>query len=243
MIVRIFGLALLGLAATACVHNANATTSADDLSINQPASSEEEIAAATTTADAENPASHIDTANGIPEVEGPFVWGDNLAVKKFDRFYIAGQPDAAAFDTAKTEDIYVVVNLREPNEMTWDEEAYVKKLGMVYYNVPVATENGVDTSVFADIDEIQARHNGKLLIHDSTGNRAAAWFASHLATEQSLTLEKSLEIGKSLGLSGDKNIEEVQSYIASYEEDDRAAASDDSSADEHVNDDSETMEE
>ena len=242
MIARILGLLWFAVVSTACVHDTNSASSSEDLTVTQPASSDEELAAA--TEDTENPTAAIDTTNGIPEVEGPFVWGDNVAVKKFDRFYISGQPDAGALDMAKTENVHVVVNLREANEMTWDEETYVKKLGMIYYNVPVSAESSIDTSVFADIDEIQARHNGNILIHDSTGNRSAAWFTSHLATEQSLTLEKSLEIGKSLGLSGDKNIQEVQSYIATYENGDSESSTDpDSNEDESADNDSEAIEE
>ena len=70
-------------------------------------------------------------------MEGPFAWGSANGVTKLRHLYFGGQPDAAGLAAARDQGIAVVINLRAPEELDWDEAATAEALGLAYYNVPI----------------------------------------------------------------------------------------------------------
>jgi len=116
------------------------------------------------------------------DVEGPFVWGAVPNVTRLSNLWFAGQPDTAGLEVAKQNGVAVVVNMREPGEMRWDEASAVERLGMSYFSVPVSGWRPYSAQAFDRIAEIvEANSEKQILIHCGSSNRVGGWLATQLA--------------------------------------------------------------
>ena len=150
------------------------------------------------------------------EVANPVAWGSASKVTRIRRLWIADQPDEAGLRQARESAVSVVINLREPSELSWDERTVVESLGMTYYNVPVAREAPLSSEQMAEIEEIVQRHGGQqVLIHCSTANRAAAWLATHLVHEHAMALDDALTVARQAGLTKADAEAKVRSLLGS----------------------------
>ncbi|MFK8137886.1 MAG: sulfur transferase domain-containing protein [Bdellovibrionales bacterium] len=136
-------------------------------------------------------------------------WGNLKEVRSYhDHVYISAQPNAEAIKSFKDSGGEIVINLRNKKERGFlkDEKSIVESNGMKYFNLPV---NGKDMSKtqFNKIEDIIASNpKQKVLLHCSSGNRAASWFAYHAWKKHKDSPEKALEVGRSMGLTK-KNLE------------------------------------
>ena len=142
-------------------------------------------------------------------------WGgiDNVVAVK--HLYISAQPDTAALLDARAHDVGVVISLREPSETEWDEAQEAGSLGMAYYNVPVpASGPELDQSAMEDISALVREHRDqKILLHCSSGNRAAAWFAVHLVVDHGMDIEPSIALARKAGLTKPGMEARVRNYL------------------------------
>jgi protein tyrosine phosphatase (PTP) superfamily phosphohydrolase (DUF442 family) len=149
-------------------------------------------------------------SNGPSSAEGPFVRG---AADDVHQLWFAGQLDRAGFEAAKETGIDVVINLRAPSELDWDEAAAVESLGMAYYNVPVVGPS-FDPGAFAEIERLVEEHPGQqTLIHCSSSNRAGGWFATHLVDRHEMSLDDALAAGRATGITKDAIVTRVREYL------------------------------
>jgi protein tyrosine phosphatase (PTP) superfamily phosphohydrolase (DUF442 family) len=149
------------------------------------------------------------------DVEGPFVWGAAAHVTRLGNLWFADQPDAAGLDAARQNGVGVVVNLREPEELTWDEASAVEAMGMHYFSVPVSGALPFSAQAFDRIEEIVASHpNQQVLIHCSSSNRAAGWLATHLVQREGMAVEDALAVGRRTGITKDAIAEKVRAYLS-----------------------------
>jgi len=152
----------------------------------------------------------------VGEVQAPVQWGAAKNVRRLRHLWIADQPDAAGFETAKRAGVKVVIDLREPGEREWDEAAAVRSLGLEYYNVPVARKAPFSRDAFGEIEGLlQAHHGEQILVHCSSGNRAAGWLSTHLVDAHHMSLDSALEVGKRAGITTDAIVEKVVIYVGS----------------------------
>jgi uncharacterized protein (TIGR01244 family) len=148
------------------------------------------------------------------EVAGPFTWGAVSNVTRVRHLWFSGQPDKAALEAARGEGIGVVINLRERNEQEWDERQAVESLGMRYHSVPVASGKPFSAVAFAQIDAlVKDNEDEQILIHCSTGNRAAGWFATHLVAEHGMSLDDAVAVARKTGITKDEIVQGVASYL------------------------------
>jgi len=147
------------------------------------------------------------------EVEGPIAWGAAQKVTHLRHLWFADQPDAAGFEAARKAGVRVVVNLRPPSEMDWDEKAEVEKLGMSYYNVPVAGPR-FEKSAFERIEQLVDQHEEQqILIHCSSSNRVGGWLATHLVREHGMSIEDALVVGRRAGITKEDVAERARAYL------------------------------
>ncbi len=146
-------------------------------------------------------------------VTGPFAWGATQ-VTRAGNLYFAGQPDEETFEVARDRGVGVVVNLRLPGEHYWNEVSTVEGLGMAYYNVPVASGEPFSREAFAEIERIVGEHGDEpILVHCRSGERVAAWYATHLVETQGLEQGEALAVARAAGLRRDATALAVAEYL------------------------------
>ena len=142
-------------------------------------------------------------------------WGGIDNVVSVKHLFFSEQPDTAALQVAYENGVGVVISLRDPSETEWDEAAAVENLGMTYYNVPVPSEGaGFDPEAMRTISRLVGQHSDeKLLLHCSSGNRAAAWLAVHLANDHGMTTEQSVVLARQAGLTKPQMETRVRNFL------------------------------
>ena len=154
-------------------------------------------------------------ATAPEDVEGPFVWGAAPNVTRLDNLWFAAQPDVAGLGAAKQNGIAVVVNMREPAEMSWDEAGAVEGLGIRYFSVPVSRLRPYSAQAFDRIAEIvEANPEKQILIHCGNSNRAGAWLAAQLVQREGMSVDEALAVARRAGLNQDPFVQRVRDYLA-----------------------------
>ena len=143
-------------------------------------------------------------------------WGAAKNVVRVRNLYISSQPDAETLRIARVNGVGVVINFRPASEMQWDEEEASKELGLAYYNLPIS--RGGDTLDAQSVNragELVRQHaDTGILLHCSSGNRAAAWFAVHLVQDDGMAIEPAIELASSAGLTSAGLRDRVRNYLA-----------------------------
>ncbi len=148
------------------------------------------------------------------EVTGPVAWGAASRVMHARNLWLADQPDRVGLEAAKARGVRVVINLREPSELDWNEQAATEALGLTYYNVPVSQTEPFSPSAFGRVEELVAKHsNDQVLVHCSSGNRVAGWFATHLVRQHGMTAAEAIEVGKKAGITKEAIVTKVRDYL------------------------------
>jgi len=163
-----------------------------------------------------DPPAGAEPAVSAADIAGQQTWGAADNVVGVKHLYLSAQPDQATFETALDHGVGVVINLRGPGEQDWDEAAAAAESGLTYYNLPVSRSGpGFDDDVLAEISRVVGKHRDtKILMHCSTGNRAAAWFAYHLVRDHGMPAEPSIELAKQAGLTHAGMESRVRAYLA-----------------------------
>lgn len=152
---------------------------------------------------------------GPDDVRGPLTWGAAHHVTAVSRLYFADQPDRAGFEAAREAGVGVVVNLRAPEELDWDERAAVEELGMAYYDVPVRGGEPFSAAAFQQVEEIVDRHGSdEILVHCSSSNRAGAWLAWHLVRTHGMSVGDALAVARKAGVTKPKVEQAVRRLLA-----------------------------
>jgi uncharacterized protein (TIGR01244 family) len=129
--------------------------------------------------------------------------------------FLASQPNSDDFKLAKEGGIKTVINLREKNELGWDEEAHVKKLGMAYHNLPFKTPAQLTDDVFDTARKVLRDESNKpILLHCGSGNRVGAIWLTHRVLDHGLTIEEALKEAETIGLRLPAFREKAKDYVA-----------------------------
>ena len=150
------------------------------------------------------------------DISGPQVWGAAKNVVKVKHLYFSEQPDAAGISEAKNAGVEVVINLRSPQEMDWDEAGAVTQEGLTYYQVPISGEgSSFDSGSMRRISELVQQHHGQpIWLHCSTGNRASAWLAIHLALDHHMNVDQSIVLARKSGLTKSDLETRVRTFLS-----------------------------
>ena len=158
------------------------------------------------------------TAGGIVEaadLDTSVTLGKAKNVSRLRNMWFSAQPSATDLEVAKKEGITTVINLRSPEEMTWDEQATARNLGMTYYLLPVPKDKPFSRSVFDMLDMLMADKTGEeVLIHCSSSNRAGAWLATWLVRERGMTVDAALAVGRTAGMTKKPLEAKVREFLA-----------------------------
>ncbi|MFK8029592.1 MAG: sulfur transferase domain-containing protein [Gammaproteobacteria bacterium] len=149
------------------------------------------------------------------DVSAPEAWGaaKNVTTLKFLSF--SGQPDAETFRVAKTKGITTVLNLRHSAETRWNGKENAEKLGLNYINIPISrTSDSLDPAAINAIgDVIEQQEGSPILLYCASGNRVAAWLATHLIDDHNMSVEGALSVARRAGMTRRSTEKRVFNYI------------------------------
>ena len=132
--------------------------------------------------------------------------GEGLEFVAYRGLYFTAQPKPTEIAQLPNEEIMAVINLRSPSElkkMTFDEKQLVEQKNIAYYNVPVPKDEPLSEDAMQEIEQKVMEHHKKgqnVLIHCSTGQRAASWLAYHMAATHKKPVKKALKKAQRVGL-------------------------------------------
>lgn len=114
----------------------------------------------------------------------------------------AGQPDAQSFAALAGEGIEVVINLREPDEMNFDNASVAAAAGLQYYAVPISRSGpGFDAAAIQQLHALVEQHrDDDILMYCASGNRVAGWYATYLVERRGFRLEEALAQARGRGM-------------------------------------------
>jgi len=125
----------------------------------------------------------------------------NLAAPS-ENVLTSGQPTQEQFQLLASSGVKHIVNLRPAEEQDWDEEAYVKSLGMEYHSIPVAGAAGVSLEKAQTLNELLSNLSGEpVLVHCASSNRVGALHALTASHNEGATVDTAIAAGKEWGLT------------------------------------------
>ncbi|MFG1500991.1 sulfur transferase domain-containing protein [Halobacteriovorax sp. XZX-3] len=117
---------------------------------------------------------------------------------------IAPQPTKMTLSKIKKDGYEMVINLRGEDEFKgYNEEATAKMLNLQYHRIPFFNKKSeIDANSLYQISKlIDANKDKKIYIHCSSGNRAAAWYLTHLYQYEGMTKQEATELARRTGLT------------------------------------------
>lgn len=148
------------------------------------------------------------------EVSAPVSWGAAESVTRVSRLWFAGQPDQAGLQAARDNGVALVINLRKPGELDWDEAAAVESLGMHYASVPIPRQGPLPGSALEQIEQLVKQHpDDQILIHCASGQRAAGWLATHLVSRHGLEPDAAIDVARRAGMTRPGMEQRVRDYL------------------------------
>lgn len=127
--------------------------------------------------------------------------------------YLAGQPDEAGFEAAKTGGVRTVINLRHDDEIELEEKAFVEGLGMTYLHLPWNGAEELTDEVFDRARELLKSAEKPVLLHCKSANRVGAVWLPYRVLDGGLSLEAAATEAKSVGLKSDEYEAKARDYI------------------------------
>ncbi len=117
---------------------------------------------------------------------------------------IAGQPSDGDWKHLHRMGFRTVVNLRTDAEGAERERLLVNSSAMQYFHVPVDGTGVAPRHADAVAKIVEDAYNGRVLVHCSSGNRAAAVWAIYLARHRGVARDQALAAGESAGMTKPK---------------------------------------
>ncbi|MEX2187479.1 MAG: protein tyrosine phosphatase family protein [Pirellulales bacterium] len=145
----------------------------------------------------------------------PYQCGKVQRLHTLGGVFLASQPAKEDFTHAKEGGIKTVLNLREKDEMDWDEGELVKSLGMEYVNVPFKSPSTLTDEVFDKTRKLFGdKEKRPLLVHCASANRVGAVWLAHRVLDGGKTYDEALKEAKTVGLKLPAYEEKAKDYIA-----------------------------
>lgn len=142
-----------------------------------------------------------------------------------NKVFLSAQPEKKDLQELKGEmGLDVVINLRNKDEIAELEEdpkKVAEDLGLTFYRIPFLEDGQPDRSNIKKIEKTFMKHhkkNEKVLVHCSSGQRAAAWFGTHFLLTHKVTPKKAMEVSEAYGLKKPELLEKMKEYYRSENE-------------------------
>jgi uncharacterized protein (TIGR01244 family) len=129
-----------------------------------------------------------------------------------------GQPTLAQLAELKAQGVKTIINLRAPGEPGFDaagEEAEAKKLGLRYFNIPVANQSGPKDEQAAEFLKLtDDPANRPAFIHCGSANRVGGFWMIRRVLRDGYTMEAAKAEADKIGLRSQALVDFATQYIA-----------------------------
>ncbi|WP_406663531.1 beta-lactamase hydrolase domain-containing protein [Gallaecimonas sp. GXIMD1310] len=115
--------------------------------------------------------------------------------------FCAGMPTEAALAESQQKGVKTVINLATSKELSFDEEAVVKALGMQYFHFPIAGADDFTPDTCRAFKALLDKAEQPVLLHCGTSNRVGAMLAAVAYHCEGAELEAALSLGRDSGLT------------------------------------------
>lgn len=135
-----------------------------------------------------------------------------------EEFCTGGQPRLEHLAKLKEEGVRAVINLRQPSEhRAEEEEAEAKRLGLRYFNIPVAFGEPKDAQVGEFLKLTDDPANRPAFIHCTGAIRVGAFWMIRRVLRDGWTIEKAEEEAARVGLRENPHLNEfARAYIEKH---------------------------
>jgi uncharacterized protein (TIGR01244 family) len=151
---------------------------------------------------------------GGPMTPVPHRYGTTKPAHRAGDVLLAGQPSPEDLAMASRQGVKAIVNLRQAKELSWDEAAYVRQLGMSYHHIPFLSADSLTDEVF---DRLRQLLNDKsqrpMILHCASSNRVGAVWLVHRVVDHGLGYEAALAEAKRVGLRSPEYLQRAKSYL------------------------------
>ena len=118
-----------------------------------------------------------------------------------DGVLIGSQPSVAAFEELARQGYNVVVSTRGVSELEWNEREIVEAQGMSFVSIPMpAPVDVISDDEVAQLEEVLATGENKVVLHCASGNRAASLWAVWLVEQRGVQPEVALKLAEEAGM-------------------------------------------
>ncbi|MBM4185685.1 MAG: hypothetical protein FJ206_00090 [Gemmatimonadetes bacterium] len=125
-----------------------------------------------------------------------------------------GQPTAAHFEALRAAGVEVILDIRDPMEpRPFDEAALVRKLGMIYLNVPVTGATLDDLTLERILAIVREHADRQVVFHCASGNRVGGALIPHFVLDRGMTEEDAVDLAMRIGLRGTDVMEWGLDYV------------------------------
>ncbi|TWT98772.1 YeeE/YedE thiosulfate transporter family protein [Neorhodopirellula pilleata] len=132
-----------------------------------------------------------------------------------DGIYLSSQPFPDDFRLAKCGGIQTVLNIRQEDELDWNEKEIVQSAGLEYHNVPFTDAETLTDEVFSQTRELlNQKDNHPLLLHCKSANRVGAIWLAHRVLDNGKSLADAEAEAKTVGLKSPDYLAKAQDYIS-----------------------------
>ncbi|MBO0801162.1 MAG: hypothetical protein J2P31_20275 [Blastocatellia bacterium] len=133
-------------------------------------------------------------------------------------FCTGGQPRLEHLAKLKADGVKAIINLRQPSEhRAAEEEAEAKKLGLRYFNIPVAVATPKDEQADEFLKITDDPANRPAFIHCNAAVRVGAFWMIRRVLRDGWTIEKAEDEAKQIGLVNAPQLNEfARNYIEQH---------------------------
>ena len=140
--------------------------------------------------------------------------GSIRQIHRLGKVYLAGQPSPEDFQIAKKDGLKTVINLRTQPELTFDEAAHLKSLGIEYHHVPFRSPDTLTDKVFDSVRKVlneEKKH--PVMVHCASANRVGAVWLAHRVLDGDIKYEDALKEAEAVGLRTPAFEDRAKAYI------------------------------
>jgi uncharacterized protein (TIGR01244 family) len=131
-----------------------------------------------------------------------------------DNVLLASQPSPEGLKEARARGIRTVINLRYPNEVSWDQAAYAQQLGIEYHSIPFNSGQTLTDDVFNQVRRVlNERKEAPVLLHCASANRVGAVWLVHRVLDGGIAYDQALAEAKAVGLRSAEYEARARDYI------------------------------
>ena len=142
--------------------------------------------------------------------------GSTPNVHRCGSLLLAGQPSQDDVPELKRAGVDVVIDLRLPGEIDWDESAVMTDAGLEYQRVPFRGAEALTDEVFGQIRSLLTDAKSKqrsVLLHCGSANRVGAVWLVHRVLDEGVGLDDAIQEAKEVGLRNPDYLTRAREYL------------------------------